>query len=572
MQKCFPCRTFLGMKQLIPFCLLAALLAACSSPPPADLILHNGNFYTMDEARPRAEALAARNGRLVAVGSSAEVLKLRGPQTEVIDLGGATAVPGFIEGHAHLMGLGEFRRTLDLTRAANYEELVALVAEAARSRPPGEWIIGRGWHQSKWLPQPAPLVSGYQTHEALSAATPEHPVFLAHASGHAAFANAKAMELAGIGPQSRSGSDGEIIRHADGRPTGIFTEHAAALIEAVIPPASEEGLRRDLAAALEECLRNGITSFHDAGAGQAVIDLYRAAAEKGELPLRLYVMLDGSDSALLARWYRQGPYQNDYLSVRAIKYYGDGALGSRGAWLLADYSDRSGHQGNPLMRPEALRRAADSALAHGFQMCTHAIGDRANREVLDAYEAAFRAQPEAARDARFRIEHAQHLDPADIPRFAALGVIPAMQAIHMSSDRPWAIERLGEQRIVDGAYVWQSLLRSGAFIVNGTDAPVEPVSPIACFYASVTRQTLAGQPPGGYEPSQKMSREQALRSYTLDAARGAFAEAQQGSLQPGKWADIAVLSQDLMAVPDSALLRTEVLMTFSGGKLRYRKP
>jgi predicted amidohydrolase YtcJ len=282
-------------------------------------------------------------------------------------------------------------------------------------------------------------------------------------------------------------------------------------------------------------------------------------------------MLTGTDQQLLNQYFASGPRINKWLTVRSIKLYSDGALGSRGAWLLQPYSDRMDHYGQPNMIMDSVFTVARRALKAGLQVCTHAIGDRANREVLDRYEQAFKENPEAAKDARFRIEHAQHLHPDDIGRFAELGVIPAMQAIHLSSDRPWAIDRLGEQRIIDGAYVWKKLLDSGAIIVNGSDVPVEPINPIASFYASVTRKTLAGQPDSGYEPEQVMSREQALHSYTIDAAYGAFQEKIKGSIETGKLADFTIFSKDIMTAPDEEILKTEVVMTIIGGKVVFEK-
>lgn len=548
------------------------LAAACQSVEPADLVLNQGRIYTLDARQPKVQAVAVRDGKIVFVGSDAEAEAYIAAPTTVIDLQGQTMTPGLIEGHAHLMGLGQLQRNLDLTGTSSYQDLVDQVAAAVAQTPPGQWIIGRGWHQSKWRPAPTPMITGYQTHEALSAVSPDHPVYLKHASGHAAFANARAMAIAGIGADTQMGGDGEIIRDPDGRPTGIFTEAAARLIEQHIPAHDSLQLALDLQAGIDACLRHGITSLHDAGVNQRIIDLYQRFEQQGKMPLRLHVMLSGSDEALLEHWYRRGPLLGDHLTVRAIKLYADGALGSRGAWLLAPYSDRPDHVGNPIMPVSAIERIANAGLAHGFQVCTHAIGDRANREVLNAYEAALAHHPDSALDARFRIEHAQHLHLADIPRFAELGVIPAMQAIHMASDRPWAIDRLGRQRIEEGAYLWQSLLKTGVPIVNGTDAPVEPIDPIACFYASVTRQTLAGEPPGGYEAAQKMTREQALRSYTLDAAYGAFMEAEIGSIEVGKRADFTVFDQDLMTIPTDQLLDTEVIMTIIDGEVSYQRP
>ena len=311
----------------------------------------------------------------------------------------------------------------------------------------------------------------------------------------------------------------------------------------------------------------------DAGIGRETIALYESMKKAGKMEVRLYTMLTGWDSELLNEWYEKGPFidPDHLLTIRSVKLNCDGALGSRGAWLLEPYSDRPGHYGHETLPMEFVKETSLNGLRHGFQVCSHAIGDRANREILDRYEAAFKELPGQTGNHRFRIEHAQHLHPEDIPRFAALGVIPAMQAIHLSSDRPWAIDRLGEKRIKEGAYMWQALLQSGIPVVNGTDVPVEPLDPVASLYASITRKTLKGTPEEGYEPAQKMTREQALKSYTLDAAYGAFEEEIKGSITQGKLADFTIYNQDLMTVPEEDFLDTEVVMTVFGGKVVYRK-
>ena len=556
---------------IIIFTTICISLNACKESQKADMLIHGGPIYTADQNKPSVEAIAISQGKILFAGAWSEAEEFQGGETNVIDLQGKTLIPGFIESHAHLMGIGRTKRTLDLTKIRNYEEMVQMVAEAVKEVQDGEWIIGRGWHQSKWNPQPQPMITGYQTHEALSAVSPDNPVFLTHASGHASFANAKAMEIAGIKAGMSFGEEGEIIQYPDGKPTGVFTEAAEGLIQKHIPNATSESLQKDLEAAIQECLSNGITSFQDAGAGQQSIDLYHEFEEAEKLHIRLWVMLSGGDEELLQNWYEKGPLRGNQLSVGGIKLYSDGALGSRGAWLLESYEDRPNHFGNPIMPMDYIHEVAEAGLKHGFQVCVHAIGDRANREVLDQFEKAFNAHPEAAKDHRYRIEHAQHLHPDDIPRFSQMGVIASMQGIHMSSDRPWAIDRLGRLRIIQGAYMWQQLIQTGAKVINGTDAPVEPVNPIACFYASVTRQTLAGTPDGGYEPDQKMTREQALRSYTLDAAYGAFEEKKKGSIEVGKFADFTVLSQDIMQVPNDQILNTKVIMTIIGGEIKYQQ-
>ncbi len=556
------------------FCLMAGMVQAYAGAEPADLIIVNGTIYTMNPRQPTARMVAVKGDRIADVGAPSAADQWTGPSTKIIDLQGRVMTPGFIESHAHILYLGYARMKLDLSKAENYDQVVEMVSAAAAKAAPGEWILGNGWHQSKWDPPPDPQVKGFQTHHALSAVSPDNPVYLTHASGHAGLANAKAMQIAGITAQTRFPKGGEIIKDPQGRPTGIFTESAQGLIRNHIPATTPQKQRRALDLAIEESITNGITTFYDASSDRAAIDLYKEYLRQGRLRLRLWVMINGKDKALLDEWYAHGPWigkGNNFLTIRGIKLFADGALGSRGAWLLAPYSDRPGHSGHAIISMEEVFQTAVAALRHGFQLCVHAIGDRANREVLDQFERALKENPQAGRDHRFRIEHAQHIDPADIPRLARLGVIASMQGIHLSSDRPWAIDRLGKKRIEEGAYVWQKLLQSGAVVVNGTDAPVEPISPIANFYASVTRKRLDGQPPGGYEPDQKMTRHQALASYTLQAAYAGFAEKQQGSIQTGKLADFTIFSQDIMTVPEDRLLLTQVDYTIVGGEVVYQR-
>jgi predicted amidohydrolase YtcJ len=561
------------LTQIFTFMAVSLLMYNCSNNADiADTIIHNGTIYTVDPSRPLAGAVATKAGKILFVGSMEEAGSFRGNQTKMIDLQGSTMTPGFIEGHAHFMGVGQSKLSLDLMPTTSYEELIQLVAAKVQTVESGEWITGRGWHQDKWDSISAPIVQGFPTHHALSAVSPDNPVFLKHASGHAALANARAMEIAGISAKTEADEGGEVFRDQFGEPTGIFNETAQGMISRHIPENDDKTMQRAFDMALKTCLENGITGFHDAGAGPSVIDLYKKNLQSGKMRIRLYVMLDGSNQSLLSSYFATGPeigLGDDFLTIRAIKLYGDGALGSRGAWLLDDYEDMPGEFGHSTTPIAHISEVCKEAVGHGFQVCTHAIGDRANHEVLNVYEEALPGSTDQPNALRFRIEHAQHLHPNDIPRFADLGVIPAMQAIHMSSDRPWAIDRLGEQRIVDGAYVWQDLLQSGARIVNGTDAPVEPIDPVACFFASVTRQTLEGQPPGGFEPRQKMTREQALKSYTLDAAFGAFEERIKGSIEVGKYADFTVFSRDIMKVPEEEILQTRVLMTIVNGEAAY---
>ncbi len=552
--------------------LLLLLLLVFNYPVSANTLYINAQFYTVNPDQPLAQALHVVDGKINFVGSEKAARARIDGKTNIVDLQGRTVIPGFIEGHGHLMGIGFAQLNLDLMNVANYEALVEKVAVAVDSAEKGEWILGRGWHQSKWVPQPGKMVDGFQTHKRLSEVSPDNPVFLVHASGHAGFANAKAMEIAGITKDTEFSGNGEIIRDENGEATGVFNEIAQTLVGKYVPAPTQAQRERALTLALQELAENGITSFQDAGSDDADINLFKQFLREGKLTSRLWVMLSGRDNPeLLQRWYKKGPEINlgdDRLTIRAIKLVADGALGSRGAWLLEPYRDRAGHVGLPTMSVEAMRDISHDAYQHGFQVGVHAIGDRANQEVLNIYDDLFDGKD---RGVRFRIEHAQHLALSDIPRFAQLGVIPAMQAIHMSSDRPWAIDRLGEKRIVEGAYVWRKLVDSGAILVNGSDAPVEPVSAIASFYATVTRQTLKGEPEGGFEPDQKLSREEALLSYTLAAAYGAFEEEQKGSLEVGKWADFTVLDQDIMKVPDTEILNTKVVMTVVGGNVIFTR-
>lgn len=553
-------------------------MACTPKEKTADLIIL-GTIYTVNDQQPQVEAVAVSGDKIIFAGKKAEIEVFKGDKTRIIELNDKVMIPGFIEGHAHVLEVGYNEMNLNLMNAKNYDDIVAQVKEAVAKAKPGQWILGRGWHQDKWDKKPEKLVKGFQTHKLLSEVSPDNPVFLEHASGHLAIANAKAMEVAGVTMLSKekqkniASEGGEVLRDELGNPTGIFSENAMSLIYQHIPKKDGESDEQALNLAFDACLKNGITSITDAGVGRNTLDLLYKFKEEGKLRVRMYVMLSGSERDLVYEWYKKGPDIDSahWLTVRSVKLYSDGALGSRGAWLLEPYADRPDFSGMATLSMDTVLKSARDGLRFGFQICAHAIGDRANQEILNRYEQAFNENPDKAKDSRFRIEHAQHLHPNDIPRFGKLGVIPAMQAIHMASDRPWAIDRLGEKRIKEGAYMWQSLLKSGAHVVNGTDAPVEPINPIPSFYASVTRKTLKGKPEGGYEPEEKMTREQALKSYTLDAAYGAFEEAIKGSIEKGKLADFTILSHDLLEVPEDQLLQTEVVMTIVGGKVVYQK-
>ena len=560
---------------LVGLALLSVAYAGRAAVEPATLVLHKGRIATVDDAKPEAQALAARGDTLVAVGTNEEIAPYIGPKTRVIDLQGRRAVPGFIEGHGHFTGVGEARIVLNLMHVKNWDEVVATVKQAAAKARPGEWIRGRGWHQDKWDRRPEPAVEDFPTHHALSAASPDNPVVLGHASGHASFANAKAMELAGITRNTKSPAGGEILKDAKGEPTGLFRETADGLLDAAYararegmkPEEREAEIRRQIQLADEEAVAKGVTSFQDAGSSFETIDVFKKVAAEGKLGLRLWVMIRDSNERMAQRLgaYRLVDGYDKHLTVRAIKHTLDGALGSRGAWLLEPYSDLPSSRGletTPLATVEATARLA---MKHDYQLCVHAIGDRANRETLNLFEAAFKAHPEK-KDVRWRVEHAQHLHPADIPRFGRLGVIASMQGIHCTSDAVFVPARLGARRSEEGAYVWQKLMKSGAVIANGTDAPVEDVDPIASFYATVTRRLADGST---FYPDQRMSRPQALRSYTWNAAYAAFEEGAKGSLAVGKLADVTVLSKDILTVPDDEIRNARVDFTIVGGKVLY---
>ena len=559
---------------------ICTLLPICSAVAAADMVIRNGKVVTMDQAKPVAQAVAITGGRIEAVGSNAEIARYIGPSTKVIDLNGRLAIPGFIEGHGHFSGLGAFKTTLNLRNARTWDEIVAMVGAAAREAKPGDWIIGRGWHQAKWDKVPVPNVEGFPVHAALSKVSPNNPVMLTHASGHAAFVNEAAMKAAGITRDTPNPPGGAILKDANGNPTGVLQERAQGLAQRAYAtwqskkPADVrlQEARHELEMAARECVSKGVTTFEDAGSPLATIDLMKKMQEEGALGLRLWVMIRIPNPELAAnvRKYRMIGYANHFLTVRAIKRQIDGALGSRGAWLLAPYSDlpadapnRSGMNTEDVAD---IRKTAEIAINNDMQLCVHAIGDRANREVLNLYESVFREHPDKT-NLRWRVEHAQHLDPADIPRFAKLGVIAAMQGVHCTSDAPYVLARLGPKRAEAGAYVWQKLMKSGAVVGNGTDTPVEDVSPIASFYSSVSRKLKDGTV---FYPDQRMSREEALRSYTLNNAYAAFEENIKGSITPGKLGDITVLSKDIMTVPEDEIPSTQVVYTIVGGKVVYQ--
>lgn len=528
-----------------------------------DLIFINAGIYTVDNARPMASALAVKDDRIVFVGSDSEARVLGRNNARIVDLKGRIVIPGMVDAHAHLLGLATSLRNVLLAGSSSYDEVIRRVTERARTVKPGEWIEGRGWDQNLWPEKSFP------THEALSRATPKNPVVVRRIDGHAILANAMAMRLAGITAATKDPEGGRIVRLPNGDPSGVFVDNASGLVSRRIPSASDATLRDATLAAVAEANRWGLTGIHDAGESRRAIEIFESLARAGRFNLRNYVMV--SDNEPDIRYYtNRGPRNGLYggrIWVRAIKTYADGALGSRGAALLAAYSDDPGNVGLLVSQPAHIQQVAELGLRTGFQVNTHAIGDRGNRVALDAFAGALRAVPTA--DHRFRIEHAQVLSPQDIPRFSQLGVIPSMQASHQTSDMRWAEARVGQER-VRGAYAWRSLLNTGVVIPNGSDFPVEEVNPLISFHSAVTRQDAKNWPAGGWHPDQAMTRDEALRAMTIWPAYAAFQEKELGSLTPGKYADFVVLDRDIMRVAPTEILGTRVLATYLGGKIVYQ--
>jgi len=543
----------------------------------ADLVVRNGNVLTVDENHPNAQAVAIVADRIIAVGSNQDIDKLTGDETEVVDVMGQTVIPGFIEGHGHYMSFGSSLMNLDFRYARSFDEIIAMVAEAAKSAPVGEWVIGRGWHQDKWDTKPERMIEGLPLHDALSAVTPDHPVMLIHTSGHGVFVNRKAMTLVEMDETTEPPEGGEIVRDEDGRATGMMRESAQDVFRAAYanhqakrsPEIIEAEMRRMATLAGEEALRHGITSFQDLGTYFHEVDLLKVMAEEGKLPVRLYMAFEELVVDMKDRLadYRMIGHGNNFLTVRTIgEKVLDGALGTHGGWLLEPYADLPRSYGLNVVSIEEIEASARLAMEHDYQLAIQGIGDRAVRELLNIYEAEFARHPEK-KDLRWRIEHAQVIHPGDVPRFAANGVIPAVQGIFACSDGPWVKDRLGPERTEERGYIFNTLVEAGAIPTNGTDPPVDEISPVGSFYCSVTRILPDGSK---FQVDEVYSRELALYSYTMGNAIAAFEEGIKGSLTVGKLADITVLSQDLLTVPDEKIMDTEIVMTIVGGQIRYR--
>ncbi len=560
----------------------AAAQAVAAFPPalaPADLVVRGGVIATLDPRQPQVQALAVRGGRIEALGSDTAIARYIGPRTRVLDLHGAFVTPGFIEGHGHLMSNGEDAMELRLGPAPTWGAIVAMVKAAAARAKPGEWIVGAGFQQSKWTHPPEPNFRGLPLHASLDAVAPNNPVMLSHASGHAMFANEMALRLAGITRSTPNPPGGTIVRDASGDAIGMLRDTAMGPVRAAynrylrtLPPA-EVAARREQA--LQDALHNeiskGITTFVDMGENFQSVDWLKRQAAAG-LPLRLYVNINGEPVSALAAHlaqYRTVGYANDHFTVRGVgEILSDGALGTHSAWFLQPYADDPGVAGKNVTAMATIRRIAEIAARGHFQLSVHAIGDRANEETLNLFQQIFTQDPAAAA-LRWRIEHAQHLAPADIPRFAGLGVIASMQSIHACSDAPYVVTRIGERRARAGAYAWHALIAAGALVLDGTDTPVEDTNPIPNFYCGVTRDEGNGKL---FFPGQVKTRMQELRSYTWNNAYAIFQENQLGSLAPGKLADMDVFSGDLLTIPAADILRTRVLYTIVGGRIVYQRP
>jgi predicted amidohydrolase YtcJ len=556
---------------------LANLARAIEPDSAATLVFRSAVIETMDTKRPTATAIAIRHDRILAVGSFEKIERHIVKATQVIDLDGRLVVPGFIESHGHFLGLGKFLLELDLMDSDSWRDVVSKVAREVQGMDRGVWIIGRGWHQSLWKEKPQPNIEGYPFHDDLSAVTPNNPVLLIHRSGHLCLANKLAMELAGVDSKTQAPRGGEILRNSTGEPAGVFRETAQNLIQR-----AHARFRQDLSLgdldreftshvklAEQQCLRFGVTSFQDAGVSPATARKFAELIGRGRLQIRLWLMLRSSNSVLrqqipsLAKYHE---FANHHLTIGGIKQMVDGALGAHGAWLLEPYADLPSSHGLVVTPLDTIRETARIAFEHDLQLCTHAIGDRANHEMLNLYAEFVTLAGD--RQLRWRIEHAQHIATSDIPRFGKLGIIASMQANHATSDGPFVAARLGDERSRAGAYVWQSLLKSGAVIANGTDTPVEPINPIACLYSAVTRRMKNGEV---FYAEQVMTRRQALRSYTLDAAFAAFQEDEKGSLVAGKLADMVVLSRNIMTIDADNVRSAQVDITVVGGEILFRR-
>jgi hypothetical protein len=542
----------------------------------ADRILTNANVYTVNPAQPWAQAVAVQGEKILFVGTDAEAKKFADAKTDIIDCKGQFLMPGLIEGHGHIHGMGASLINLNLMKAKNWEEIVSLVEAAAKKAKPGDWIIGRGWHQEKWDHAPSKNHLGYPYHEELDKVSKNNPVLLTHASGHSAYINLQTMQLAGINDNTISPAGGDVVKDKSGKFVGVLEEKAQSIVFDVYSdwlskrPLAELKAKwaESIRLAENECLRNGITSFQDAGSSFEQVAWMKELAQNNKLQIRHWLMVrEGIDNLNKNRSvFPIINAGNGKLTVNAVKVSLDGALGSYGAWLLDSYSDRKEFYGQNTFSIDELKKIASFSWDQNVQLCVHAIGDRANRELVDIYSQQIIQHK--SKDHRWRIEHAQHVNPTEIPRFKEWSIIASMQGIHCTSDAPYVIKRLGEERARTGAYMWRSFMDAGVLVNNGTDVPVEDIDPFANFYASVTRKTKDGN---AFYPDQKMSREEAIHSYTLANAFASFSEKEKGSIEVGKWADLILLSNDLIHCDEDNIKSTSVKMVMVGGKVMVKK-
>ena len=562
---------------IIIFPVIFTLTSCQVSANAADLVLRNGRIITMDNRWPQVSALAVKGDRISAIGSDRDMLRYTGMETQVIDLKGMLTIPGFIEGHGHFYSLGASLMELELRNAENWDAIIALVAAEVKNKKPGTWIVGRGWHQDKWTTKPQPNVGGLPIHHKLSAVSPQNPVFLSHTSGHGVFVNQAAMLASGVSEKSVNPPGGEIVRDENGEPIGMLRENAAQPVRDALKAYQTKrtiqevkaAMRQQVKLAAQNAIENGITSFQDMGSTWEELDHLKVMAAEGSLPIRLYMAVQEPAVEMEEKLadYRLVGYGNNFLTIRCIgEKVLDGALGTHGGWLLESYTDLPRSFGLNVTPVPEIRHSAELAIKHDYQLAIQGIGDRAARELFNIYEEQFTIHPEK-KDLRWRIEHAQVTHPDDLLRYAALGVIPGIQGIFACSDGPWVVDRLGVERTKERGYLFRSMAESGALIMNGTDPPVEEISPIASFHCSITRELSDGSI---FQPEQRLTREQALQSYTINNAFAAFEEDLKGSITPGKLADITVLSKDIMTVPEDEILDTEIVYTILGGEVVYK--
>jgi len=529
----------------------------------AEAVFYNGRIYTMNESDPFAKAVVVGGGRILFVGTSEEAVAFAGTGAKKFNLGGMTVIPGLVDAHAHFVGYAASRAALDLNGTLSVDQIrERLKAETAVAHR-GRWITGRGWDQNDWEKKQFPDRSD------LDRVSPENPVLLTRVCGHAAIANSMALEVAGIGADTPDPDGGKIERDASGEPTGILLDDAISLVRKVVPSPTPEEKKKLMIDAAQACLAAGLTGTHEMGIGSETAGIYRELYEAGELPFRITAYFDG-DAADLDSVLAAGPvddFAGGMFSLAGVKFYGDGSLGARSAAMLEDYSDDPGNRGIIVTDPDLLYEKVLTCHRSGFQVATHAIGDRANRTVLDIYEKVLGEVPGTG--LRHRIEHAQIISPEDIGRFASLGVIPSMQFIHCTSDMPWVPDRVGDDR-TRGAYAWRTLMDAGSRIPGGSDYPVEPIDPLLGIYAAVSRQSPDGTPAGGWAPEQRLTIEEAVRAYTLDAAWASGKEDERGSIEKGKLADLTILGTDIMKVDPGEIPGIEIIATVLAGKIEYR--